>query len=315
MRIGRTDSVLLLPPRESADGPRVSVIMPTYRRPHHLSESIRSLLNGEFQDFELLVRDDGDGSDGTDLAVLTAAAGDVRVRYSRNATNLGVANNLNSGIRKSRGELIAVCHDHDLYRSGFLRAMVNALDRYPSALYVHCASETMGTEGGRASLNVHDFSELTAGTEWLRFMLTTPHCPVCALTLVRRSAHERYGLYNPKDGFVTDVDMWMRLSTRGDVAYVREPYLLLRQRELDHQAHSNFGSITRTLARIHFRYVATAHTGAQRAKAQLRIHYWRNQLLLLGAAHRLKSTSGRLLRARRSEVDFVSSNRESRGLT
>ena len=262
--------------------------MPTYRRPQHISESIRSLLNGELQEFELLVRDDGDGSDGTERAVLKAAAGDLRVRYSRNSTNLGVANNLNSGIRESRGELIAVCHDHDLYRPGFLRAMVNALDRYPSALYVHCASETMGTEGGRASLNVHDFSELTAGREWLKFMLSTPHCPVCALTLARRSAHERYGLYNPKNGFVTDVDMWMRLSLRGDVAYVREPHLLLRPRESDHQAHSNFASITRTLARIHSSYIPAAYAGTEQIRAKFRLGYWCAQLLLSGAGHLLK---------------------------
>src|SRR5216683_1904421 len=205
---GVTDAALYLAPRENVDGPRVSIIMPTFRRSHQIPESIRSLLSGEYQDFELLVRDDGNTSDGTEEAVVAAAAGDTRVRYHRNSANLGVARNLDAGIRASQGELIAVCHDHDLYRPGFLKAMVDALDRYPSALYVHCASQVIGQWGEQKAANVSDFAELTTGTEWLKFMLSTPHCPVCALTLARRSAHERYGVYNPTDGFITDVDMW-----------------------------------------------------------------------------------------------------------
>jgi glycosyltransferase involved in cell wall biosynthesis len=290
---GLTDPALSLAPRKLVDGPRVSIIMPTFRRSHQIPESIRSLLNGDYQDFELLVRDDGNASDGSEQAIAVAAAGDTRVRYHRNSTNLGVAGNLNDGIRASRGELIAVCHDHDLYRPGFLKAMVSALDRYPSALYVHCASEVIGQEGDHRASNVHGFSELTTGSEWLKFMLSTPHCPVCALTLVRRSAHEQYGLYNSTHGFVTDVEMWMRLSMYGDVAYVREPYLLLRQRERDHQANTNSANITRTLARIHARYVPVAHSGAERVKASLRLQYWRNRILLRGAAQFLKRRASR----------------------
>jgi len=286
---GVTDPALhLAPPRETIDGPRVSIIMPTFRRSHQIPESIRSLLSGEYQDFELLVRDDGNTSDGTEEAVVAAAAGDTRVRYHRNSANLGVARNLNAGIRASQGELIAVCHDHDLYRPGFLKAMVNALDRQPSALYVHCASQVIGQGGEQKGSNVSDFGELTTGIEWLKFMLSTPHCPVCALTLVRRSAHERYGLYNPRDGFITDIDMWMRLSIYGDVAYVHEPYLLLRERERDHHAHSNFAGITRAVARIHSRHLPVAYHGAERIRATLRLQFWRNRILLTGAAQVLK---------------------------
>jgi hypothetical protein len=172
--------------------------------------------------------------------------------------------------------------------------MVNALDRHPSALYVHCASQVIGQEGEQKGANVSDFAELTPGAEWLKFMLSTPHCPVCALTLVRRSANERYGLYNPRDGFVTDIDMWMRLSMYGDVAYVREPYLLLRERERNHHANSNFAGISRTVARIHSRHIPVAYRGAERIKATLRLQVWLSRILLTGSARALKR---RLVRA------------------
>lgn len=80
----------------------------------------------------------------------------------------------------------------------------------------------------------------------------------------------------------------MRLSMYGDVAYVREPHLLLRQRERDHHAVPNSVAITRTLARIHGRYIPVAYGDAQGAKARLRLCHWCSHTMLLGAAHRLK---------------------------
>ena len=270
-------------------GPRVSIVMPTFRRSSQIGESIRSLLDGDYQDFELLVRDDGDGTDGTQAAVAAAAAGDNRVRYHRNAVNLGIARNLNAGILESRGEFISVCHDHDLYRVGFLKSMVAALDRHSSALYVHCASDLVMQDGTKfARPEIQDFSELTAGNEWLKFMLSTPHCPVCALTLVRRIAHERWGLYNPAYGFITDIDMWMRLSAHGDVAYVQEPHLLLRVREEGHPAIWNWAEITQNLFRIHVQHIPCAYGGWRRLLAHVRLRHWRNRSLVVGAARSIK---------------------------
>lgn len=136
-----------LPLRVSNAGPRVTVVMPTYRRAHQIEETIHSLLGGSWSDFELLVRDDGDGSDGTAEAVAAASKGDPRVRYQRNGRRLGMPGNLNAGIVDSRGELIAVCHDHDLYTSTFLTKMVETLSKYPSALFVHCAIDVITQSG------------------------------------------------------------------------------------------------------------------------------------------------------------------------
>lgn len=258
-----------LAPRESPAGPRVSVVMPTFRRAHQIGDAIRSLLAQTLGDFELLVRDDGDGTDGTREAVLAAAAGDPRVSYHRNPAPLRMPGNLNGGIEASRGEVIAVCHDHDLYRPDFLEEMVGALDRNPSALFVHTAIEVISQAGEPVVAHVGRWPELTPGGEWLRFMLQGLNCPVCALTLVRRSAHERYGLYNPADGFISDIEMWMRLARHGDVAYVGRPLIQVREREVGHHASANAVPLTYTVARIHRRYLPVAHVALGRLVRRL----------------------------------------------
>jgi glycosyltransferase involved in cell wall biosynthesis len=257
-----------LPPRRG-EGPAVTVVMPTFRRARVIGETIRTLLDGSWTDFELLVRDDGDEADGTAESVTLAARGDERVRYHRNDRNLGMPSNLNEGIKESRGDFIAVCHDHDLYRPNFLEAMVGALRRHPSALFVHCAIESISQNGEIIATHIGDWQELTPGDSWLKFMLRSLNCPVCALTLVRREAHEQYGLYDPSCGFIADVEMWMRLSSHGDVAYLKEPLIQVRDREAGHEASLNGDRDIRMAANIHRRFIPAAYSHGGRAFRRL----------------------------------------------
>lgn len=246
-------------------GPEVTIVMPTFRRAHAVGATIKTLLEGTWTDFELLVRDDGDGADGTREAVAEAAKGDSRVVYHHNAQNLKMPGNLNEGIKESRGDFIAVCHDHDLYNPTFIEMMVKTLRRNPTALFVHCAIETIRQDGAVTQAHIGDWNELTPGAEWLRLMLRSLNCPVCALTVVRREAHERYGLYDLSCGFIADVEMWMRLSSYGDVAYVPQPLIQVAEREEGHAETVNGDRWIRVAAGIHRRFLPAAYDLRQRA--------------------------------------------------
>lgn len=254
-----TDQVPLLSKSEVENCPKVSIIMPTYNRANQIGLSIRSLLEGSWTDFELLVRDDGDGSDGTEQAVIKATAGDKRVKYHRNAERLGMPGNLNSGITDSTGEFIAVCHDHDIYKTSFLSSMIETLEKYPSALFVHCAIDVIDQKGNYVQSHIGNWPELSNGHDWLKFMLRNVHCPVCALTVVRRSAHKKYGLYDPDYGFISDVEMWMRLSLYGDVAYLAEPLIEVREREHKNPILINLKNLSKVKYKINQSYLNYAY--------------------------------------------------------
>jgi glycosyltransferase involved in cell wall biosynthesis len=229
--------------------------MPTYRRAHLVGETIRSVLLQSFADFELLVRDDGKGDDGTEESVKKAAQGDPRVKYHRNEKNLRMPGNLNGGIEDSRGEYIAVCHDHDIYHPDFLFEYVHLLDKHPTALFAHTGLEMVDQEDKPlGAVFVGSWAELSKGRDWLKTMLSSFACPVCALTMVRRQAHERYGLYDPTYGFISDVEMWMRLSSVGDVAFAGRPLVRVRTREDGHEATVNPWPVYATTFAIHRRY-------------------------------------------------------------
>lgn len=280
-----------LPPRRGSEmgGPRVSIVMPTYRRAHLIGLTIQSILDQSFRDFELLIRDDGREDDGTEQAVQKAAAGDPRVHYHRNPKNLGMPGNLNGGIEASTGEYIAVCHDHDLYAPHYIERLAALLDRRPSALFAHCGIEIVDQQGQPLGDRlVGPWAELTSGRAWLAVMLRSFHCPVCALTLVRRSAHERLGLYHPAYGFIADVEMWMRLSEAGDVAFVAEPLVRVRNREDDHAVTADSWPVIATTLAIHRRYLPRRYHGIDGLVGRLKLDARADLLVAREIASRLR---------------------------
>ena len=90
----------------------VSVVLPTYNRAYLLSGAISSVLNQTFQDFELIIVDDG-STDNTKEVVENFQKKDNRIKYIRNEENLGIQKTLNKGIGMSEGKYIARIDDDD----------------------------------------------------------------------------------------------------------------------------------------------------------------------------------------------------------
>jgi len=84
--------------------PKVSVIIPTHNRAHLIGRAIQSVLDQTYQDFELIVVDDG-STDNTEKVV--NSYDDRRIRYIKHDENEGGAAARNTGIKAARGEYIA----------------------------------------------------------------------------------------------------------------------------------------------------------------------------------------------------------------
>jgi glycosyltransferase involved in cell wall biosynthesis len=106
---------------------KVSVIIPAYNRSAYLGEAIQSVLDQTFQDFELIVIDDG-STDNTKEIVKGFL--DTRVRYLYQE-NSGVSSARNMGIKAANGEYIAFLDSDDIWLPENLELKVNLLDSRP----------------------------------------------------------------------------------------------------------------------------------------------------------------------------------------
>jgi len=156
--------------------PRVSVLIPTYNRADLLCEALDSVLAQSFQDFEIIVIDDGSTDDTRDKV---ARYGE-RVRYEYGAHE-GPAPARNRGFRAARGEYVCILDSDDLYYPHKLAMQVAHLDARPDTVMVYS-----------------DFSAFDGEGFWDEFHLRTYH--KSAFRTERTSyAHlfeERWGLHD-----------------------------------------------------------------------------------------------------------------------
>lgn len=110
--------------------PRVSIQMCTYNRAHYIEKAIKSVLSQTFTNWELLILDDA-STDNTE-EVISKYLNDIRIKYFKNESNLGIAGNRNKGLNDSKGEYIAVLDSDDYWIDNLkLEKQVNFLDENP----------------------------------------------------------------------------------------------------------------------------------------------------------------------------------------
>src|SRR5262245_39993346 len=90
--------------------PKVAVVIPVFNRPEGVARAIRSVLTQTFQDFELVVVDDGSTDRTTDAV---AAIRDHRIRLVRHERNCGGGATRNTGIRASTAPFVAFLDSDD----------------------------------------------------------------------------------------------------------------------------------------------------------------------------------------------------------
>jgi glycosyltransferase involved in cell wall biosynthesis len=127
--------------------PKVSVLIPTHNRVDLLRGAITSVLRQSFQDFELIVIDDG-SRDGTADAVAQIA--DKRIRLLRHPEPRGGSAARNTGVQNSTTEYVAFLDDDDEWYPEKLRLQVELLDRSPAEVgVIYCGWDEVDSGTGR----------------------------------------------------------------------------------------------------------------------------------------------------------------------
>lgn len=201
--------------------PIVSVLMPVYNGERFLESAVRSVLSQSFEQFELVIVDDG-STDGSPAVLARLAAEDGRIRIQRQE-NRGHAGALNTALELARGEFVAVldCDDEALPRR--LEAQVAALDADRSLAAVGGAAEFINEDG--ACFFVQGYPP--APEQVSADLLTT--CPVLhSAMMIRREAVTAIGCYRETLSLALDYDLLLRLDERAGISNLEHPVVRYR---------------------------------------------------------------------------------------
>ena len=179
--------------------PKISVVLPTYNGIKFIKQSIDSVLNQTFTDFELIIINDC-STDGTRELVEDYARKDARIRVFHNETNLKLPASLNKGFELAAGEFYTWTSDDNRYEVDALEIMAKALDENPNVGMVYCNCLVID-ENDR----VVDAWKLSQPTG-----IRTGNC-IGACFMYRSEVANKVGKYDTTMFLAEDYDYWLRI--------------------------------------------------------------------------------------------------------
>lgn len=232
--------------------PRVSIVIPAYNHERYVGEAIRSVLDQTFQDFELIIINDG-STDNTEAEILKFK--DDRIRYY-SQQNHGLSATLNRGIELARGEFFNFLPSDDAFFPEKLATQLEVFKDRPDVGVVFAYPQLVDAEGreikegpeAQWAIVPFETKEEIFPALFERDFLSAP------TALIKMDCFKAVGMFDESLKYIQDYDMWMRILKCYDLRLIKEPLLKYRW----HGANLT--------------YQATSETELERAKVLLKAY-------------------------------------------
>lgn len=211
--------------------PLISVIVPSFNRAHLLPETIENILQQSFEDFELIIVNDG-STDETDAAVAPFLD---RITYLKHE-NKGITGARNTGIRAAKGEWIALQDSDDHWQPNKLQQHIVDMEANPGfgVYFLEAILQRSHLDAEVASYQQSGFAEhlnpegctvidrplsyhIRFGVAWVQ------------TTLIRKRVLFDVGLYDEWLTLFTDFDLFCRLALAGPWFFHPKPLVKIQR--------------------------------------------------------------------------------------
>ncbi len=195
--------------------PLVSVVIPTRDRRPMLMRAVESVRAQTFEDFEIVVVDDGSTDDTTEgLAALREPR-----RWPPTAGGVGGGGARNAGIAAATGRWVAFLDDDDAWLPSKLERQVEMLRAHPQLGLVYCGYREVRQDDGQ----VLTIREPSHRGDIFRVLLERNVIGTTSTVVAPRRVLDRVGGFNPTLPSNQDWDLWIRIARDAPVDFVAAP--------------------------------------------------------------------------------------------
>lgn len=208
---------------------RVDIIIPTYNREKYLREAINSVLNQTYQDYKIIVIDDGSTDNTREIMEKYVTNYPNRIKYFYQM-NKGPSAARNKGIAASQAMFIAFLDSDDMWYPEKLEVQISFLERNPQFSMCFSESEVINANG-----NTVYFTNLRKSIPrdgWiLKYILQKPSIFTPSV-IIRRNVFSSIGTFDESMGNIgEDTDLFLRVALNFQVCLIERPLIKCRIHE------------------------------------------------------------------------------------
>ena len=221
--------------------PKVSIGIPSYNHEKYISETIESILNQTFQDFEIIITDDG-SSDKT-VEVIKEFS-DPRIKIFTFKQNQGACKALNNCIINSQGKYFAYVSSDDVWELDKLEKQVKYLDENPQTPLVFTKVKIIDENSEEFMEKDHPYytkfdQKNRSRSKWLRYFFYKGNCICHPSIMIRKDVYDDVGFYNERMANLPDWDMWVRICLKYNFHILDEKLTKFRIRDDEKNVSGN----------------------------------------------------------------------------
>ena len=205
----------------------ISVVIPLYNKEKQIAYTLQSVQNQTFQDFEIVIVDDG-STDDSIIEVEKFSDSRIRLIHQENA---GVAAARNRGIEEAKGDLIAFLDADDEWKPEYLATQHHLSQKYPDCSVFVCNYEFRSIDG-RTTFPVIRKLPFVEEDGILSNYFEVASCsnpPICSISIVaKKQAIQAIGGFPVGIKSGEDLLTWARLAIKGPIVYSKKALSIYR---------------------------------------------------------------------------------------
>ncbi|MCX7735232.1 MAG: glycosyltransferase [Candidatus Kapabacteria bacterium] len=215
--------------------PLISICIFTYNRGNLIAETIQSCLEQSYNNFEIIIADDG-STDNT--AEVVKSFNDARIKYFYKA-HTNAPDTRNYALKHAKGDYIIWVGSDDILDKSILEEYVNTLKSFPDADILYCNLQSFDNQGNKGIfLSYQEW--YGRNPEMLAFLFEGS--PIAdGGTLIKKSIYDEVGQYNTEFTRAQDYEFWSRvvLSQKFKAKYVNKTLYYYRIHDGNLTGHLN----------------------------------------------------------------------------
>lgn len=208
--------------KKTQNYPKISIITPSFNQGHFIKETIESVLNQNYPNLEYIVMDGG----STDNTVEILKSYKNKIDWVSKKDN-GQTDAINTGLKKSTGEIVAYLNSDDVMLPNTLRTVAETFMSEPNTMWLTGDYFIIDANGNIMQSFVANYK---------KFLRKYPNKTVLSIanfiiqpsTFWRRSLTDEIGLFREELNYVMDFEYWMRTIERYPIKVLPNHFSLFR---------------------------------------------------------------------------------------
>lgn len=195
---------------EAKNNPKISIIMPSYNGVNFIERAIKSVIEQDYPNIELFIKDGGSNDGSIDVIKFYAKKYPKIIKWISRRDN-GQTDALNYGIKQVKGDIIGWLNCDDVYKKGAFKEVVKFFKTYPDTMWLFGKCDIINADSKAIRKGITSYKNF-----WLK------HYNYQALLVInfisqmgvfwRKEVHDKVGLFDKNQHYVMDYNYWLKLG-------------------------------------------------------------------------------------------------------